>query len=912
MANTIYEEARQVYADGPTGAPLQPSKAEIRRLFKTTAEAIDGASIGRIDQATWSGLVAIVGATAGQPARVVGPDAGTHADPVIGGSVPNVGEYVWSPSPAGWQRIGGLVRTIVYASNTNSGDANAVTATADGAFDATPGKALITVNFVATNTGAMTISIDGETPRALVTNTGAPVPSGYVNAGMSALVQIDSDGNYRLFSYGDATAVAAAAEASAEAAQEAAQLAADAPQHMFASKALAEASPPLPGPPSVILMTGFDTANDFRLPKPFINVGGVEPAEYLKVQIGGSWYHLGELQEIDAGDWGVSAANSDNTAAYSRIIAGAPEGAKIIFPPKRTLVGNFLSPLKVFDIDGNGATLVPATNPDWVIAMGHGPHDTRAVLDASLERGARQFSVIGASGYYQPGDIGFLWDGTVSAADPSSTNTNRETIKIQSVSGDVITVEGFIRAHKGRKPITFTHTPRQHKNAAVRNVRFLPPLTHTAGAQVSIFNCEGVTFENLHAEAWPVHMVRAIRCWNVRTRNLSGDKPPYTGPGDGYVFAARSCTGLDIQNSRGLSARHVVDLESCYDATIDHVRDPDSKAAPVVIAHNGFGADIRVRDVKFWSATTVSGIVASSQGFGTGPDNALAEKHPFIGIDIEGVEGVLGPGASPVGGTPGVLLANHASGSIRRIKIDYTGDTSDISNFAMSCIRINGSPIGTVHIEDIDMNAAQQLVFVLTTTNTRPLFPDGRVEIRGLRSSDRVRWAVRTQGAVDLDVDGFNLNNVDVALINQSAGSAGSRPLYCAIGDRISYNGPSVPILVSTPSMALPAMKGKFALLSRDINGTIPVIAGTELTNVHVDNSGRLLTLSPPSGAGTITLGAAALPRPYVDGEEILITSPAGVNSVTFPAGATIHAEFTVAPGTTRRCLSYDYKWLAL
>lgn len=225
MANTIYEEARQVYADGPTGAPHEPSKASIRRLFKTTADAIDGASIGRIDQATWSGLAAIEGAAAGQPARVLGPDAGTHVDPVVGGTVNNVGEYAWSAAPAGWRRIGGLVRSIVYASNTNSGDANAVTATADGAFDPTPGKALITVNFVATNSAAMTLSIDGETPRALVTNTGGPIPSGYVHAGMSALVQIDSDGNYRLFSYGDATAIAAAAEDARDLAEEARDIA---------------------------------------------------------------------------------------------------------------------------------------------------------------------------------------------------------------------------------------------------------------------------------------------------------------------------------------------------------------------------------------------------------------------------------------------------------------------------------------------------------------------------------------------------------------------------------------------------------------------------------------------------------------------------------------------------------------
>src|SRR5690606_35463327 len=65
------------------------------------------------------------------------------------------------------------------------------------------------------------LSINGETPRPLVTNVGAAIPAGYVQAGMAALVQIDGEGNYRLFSYGDASAIQAAAEAAQQAAEQA-------------------------------------------------------------------------------------------------------------------------------------------------------------------------------------------------------------------------------------------------------------------------------------------------------------------------------------------------------------------------------------------------------------------------------------------------------------------------------------------------------------------------------------------------------------------------------------------------------------------------------------------------------------------------------------------------------------------
>lgn len=203
------------------GAPRGANMGEAMVWGTELERAIEGAAAGQVDQVTWAALNAIEGTRAGQPATVVGPDAGTHTDPVVGGTVANVGEYVWSASPAGWRRVGDLQREIVSAINTGVGTGNAVQAIAGSQFSAAAYAVLITVNFVAANTGAMTLSIDGEAPRALITNTGAAIPAGYVQPGMAALVQIDADGNYRMFSYGDASAIQAAAEAAQAAAEEA-------------------------------------------------------------------------------------------------------------------------------------------------------------------------------------------------------------------------------------------------------------------------------------------------------------------------------------------------------------------------------------------------------------------------------------------------------------------------------------------------------------------------------------------------------------------------------------------------------------------------------------------------------------------------------------------------------------------
>lgn len=47
----------------------------------------------------------ITATPAGQLAQVPTTDAGTHTDPVVGGTVPNTGIFRWSTSPVGWERI---------------------------------------------------------------------------------------------------------------------------------------------------------------------------------------------------------------------------------------------------------------------------------------------------------------------------------------------------------------------------------------------------------------------------------------------------------------------------------------------------------------------------------------------------------------------------------------------------------------------------------------------------------------------------------------------------------------------------------------------------------------------------------------------------------------------------------------
>lgn len=80
------------------------TNSEIARL----EGEISAASAGIVVKATWAELAAIDGTRDGQAGRVAGTDAGTHTDPVVGGTVANEGEYSWDAGDEGWQRVGDI------------------------------------------------------------------------------------------------------------------------------------------------------------------------------------------------------------------------------------------------------------------------------------------------------------------------------------------------------------------------------------------------------------------------------------------------------------------------------------------------------------------------------------------------------------------------------------------------------------------------------------------------------------------------------------------------------------------------------------------------------------------------------------------------------------------------------------
>lgn len=115
--------------------------------------------------AAWADLNAVTG-TAGDTAMVVSSDVGTHMDPVVSGTVANAGVFLYSASPAGWERIADLESTAVATSASAAAASAANAAASDTAAAASVTEsAANAIAAAAAQTGAETAQAAAEAAR---------------------------------------------------------------------------------------------------------------------------------------------------------------------------------------------------------------------------------------------------------------------------------------------------------------------------------------------------------------------------------------------------------------------------------------------------------------------------------------------------------------------------------------------------------------------------------------------------------------------------------------------------------------------------------------------------------------------------------------------------------------------------
>lgn len=624
----------------------------------------------------------------------------------------------------------------------------------------------------------------------------------------------------------------------------------------------------------------------------YTGAGGVK---FLALPFRPGAYHVAQVGAVGSGD----------EAAIIQAFADAiPEFSRLHFDGTKTYTLNVTTSNHiVFEV--NGATLVNATNAAFILAITPSALEIteHEVTEATLLPGVQTFTVTGASALFDPGDIGVLWDNALRPSDDEEVNF--ECVKIQSVSGDVVTLEAPTEGHKGAGTIVFRHSSRQIKDAGIRNARVRPTAGHTFAClyinHVDRPVADGNDIEGSTGPAFSLRHCYDLRCGDTFVRN-----PRSATSGNGYGVQTVACTGGIMGATIAHGCRHALDHDSSFRLDCGHVIDMDAQSVPVALRHTGFGGKIRVRGVTTKLANSGTYVVSdSSQGYGVGANRALAANHIARGFDVDFVD--VQYDFSPNDSSTAVYFTNGADGvSVGPIRFKHLDGTALASGSVSFAVRVDG-PIGSrgLNVASITGDKVQR-VFAraddLAATGEQGIVNIGSINIS--TAVGRIVW-FRGGGSVNVG-SWFAGGNIGETLFDApTLGSNTPRNLSIGPGQ---YLG--------TDTLVLAGAAGVDAIIApiwKSVGTALSSPNGATYTATQIQNRSALVRIAGDVGSGTDAI--STFPAPTFDGQRICVQGKfSGRNDVTIPASVSSTGSTIVFNSTTpfRELMGYNGLWVPL
>ena len=597
-------------------------------------------------------------------------------------------------------------------------------------------------------------------------------------------------------------------------------------------------------------------------------------------------------------EWfGVTPSATDNTSAYNALIAAVPLGSKVVWGEVGTYSGHFNSTEKSLRCDLNGSTLVNVVDNSPIISIGSLTNVTEYdVTESTLAYLSRQFTVSGADTLFAAGDIGYFWD---QAARPAGGSVNFEVVKIKSISGDTVTLDGFIAGHQGASGIKFYHDDNQIKNPEIKNGFIFPTVTHTFIVS-GFFNCERTQASNLVISGFTGNALANRYCYDVTVENIRPENPVETGSGQGYGVSMFGVTLVSAHNIKGIRCRHVYDQDSAYFVEISDISDFDAMSAPVVLAHNGFAGHIKCHGVDV--VTDSYPTTFASQGYGGSP-NATAVTHPFREIVIDDVKVKVKPTKTVNDfGVWTVYFQNSVENiNVSNISVYFYNGESPTTSSSGTMFRINGKILGLCTVSKISTNKSSKFFFLSSGDSTQV---GGNLTIRDIYAAE-IRNLVLAQGEWNLDIDRILLENAPLEPLIILGALGASVPSKLQVGSNITYRDPYQ--IVDSPDNS--SLFGRLSARTDAASASVSVVAGDNISAADVQFRMGFMQLGTGVGSSTITLGSAALPAPICAGDELNIYIPPGYNSASLPASSNNQAMTLPGNASTSKLINRGGKW---
>src|SRR5690625_4044255 len=390
----------------------------------------------------------------------------------------------------------------------------------------------------------------------------------------------------------------------------------------------------------------------------------------------------------DVTQFGINMESEDNTGAFNNIVESIPEGSRVLFP-KGIYRGNFISN-KSLDLDFQESTLIPVTDNIPVFRF-EGSEESPKNVIGNPEYGDITFEVEDVDGL-EIDDIGYLVDDSLRPTD-NRANQNTELVKIKNISSNTITVYDKIRSNQNTGNVRFVKI-NPLKKPSYKNVYFEIPDSHNSTIS-GFLRCERTYVDNVEVRNSSGLAVEHTLCFGFTINNIDIIKPYQSTSGKGYGVGVYKSRLGSIRDVYGIYSRHLVDLDSSYQVTIEDIEDEYALSSSVVLSHNGYAGKITARNINIVLDNLANyGVQMSDQGL------ADVDKQCFRDIIIEDVEITV---PNHISGTllNAVRILNHfADISIDNIKINIQSDTVNIP-VNTTGVYIRGNPQGNLVITNI-------------------------------------------------------------------------------------------------------------------------------------------------------------------------------------------------------------------
>lgn len=597
---------------------------------------------------------------------------------------------------------------------------------------------------------------------------------------------------------------------------------------------------------------------------------------------------------------GVLDNSSDGSTAVAALINAIPDGSELHFDGTKEYLLN-IAATKEIRLQFNGSSVVPFSNDADCINISPDPATitTYAVSETEIEYGSTEFTVVGASGNFNVGDIGTLHDGALRG---DGQPVNYLTVKIAAITGDVITIDGFTRSHMGVTDgaITFRHSTAQMKDAGVVDVAVLMPSGNEKNA-VFMTDIERPIYDKIKTKGTTGKGLSLRYVYDIRGGTYEGSEPRSTGSGEGYGLQLLAASEGFTGPCRGVGMRHAFDSDSVYGISIGLVSDPDAVSSPLTFAHNGFAGHLRIAGVQGVCRGGAYPITGSGQGYGTGSLRPAKEKHLFRNVSV-GRADVTMRGLDPNDFAALVYFQNGVIDCDPGVVSFRMEDQTSVGAAAASvAVRVNGPIIGD---------------FPITVSGDRIGYVFWRSDDHGYAGRQG------TMRLVSANVESCRM----VAFVRGGGvfkggpvviDSAVSEPLYQfdIIGgnvlDRVVVETPEYDATNRQIVAANTVTEGSISHTQRSSGASISSPNGRVLTQSEIQNRSGWMRIVADTGAGTDTLGA--FPPPIFNGQTLIVHAwNSGRKDVTIPAGTGVLSDIAFNSTTPMRTLrGYAGKWVA-